>query len=73
VSRYSNVFLHDLGLGATIHKLRHRFGTQALHASGGNVRTAQEALRHRSITSTQRYTYVHPSEVRAAIEKIPPA
>lgn len=73
VSRYTNDFLKSIGIDSTMHKLRHRFGTQMLRAADGNVRIAQEALRHRAIASTQRYTFVEPTDVRAAIERIPSA
>jgi integrase/recombinase XerD len=71
VSRLANDHLHALGITHTFHKLRHRFGTQVLRSSGGNVRTAQEALRHMSIRSTQEYTKVEMTDVAAAVEGLP--
>jgi integrase len=71
VSRYANQHLHALGIPRTLHKLRHRYGTQILRSSGGNMRTAQVALRHASITSTQRYTLVDLDEVAGAAEHLP--
>lgn len=58
------------GINATAHQLRHSFGTNVLRASGGNVRTAQKALRHSSINSTAIYTRVDDSAVRDAISNI---
>ena len=70
VSHLANEHLHSLGIESTLHKLRHRFGTQVLRASG-NLRHAQEALRHRSITSTQIYTAVTNVELAAVVNAVP--
>jgi len=70
VSHLCNDHLHSLGINSTLHKLRHRFGTQVLRVSG-NLRHAQEALRHRSITSTQIYTQVTNIELAAAVAAVP--
>lgn len=60
VSDLSNGYLHRLGIVETIHKLRHRFATQAL-AAGLDVRLVQELLGHESIESTAIYTWVSTS------------
>ena len=53
----------------TIHGLRHTFATHLLERTG-NLRTVQEALRHRNIATTVRYTH-QPSEALAeALEAI---
>jgi len=51
---------------ATGHALRHRFGTNVLKASGGNLRVAQELLGHASVATTQIYTLVDDAELRSA-------
>jgi integrase len=71
VSQRANRHLRSLGIDRTFHKLRHRFGTQVLRAAGGNLRTAQDALRHASVRSTQEYTRIEMSEVSAAVEALP--
>jgi site-specific recombinase XerD len=71
VSQLGNRYLHRIGITATMHSLRHWFGTETLRASGGNVRVAQEALRHKSIMSTQLYTFVMPTDVHLAMEGLP--
>jgi integrase/recombinase XerD len=72
VSSMSNKFLHSIGISRSLHKTRHRFGTEILKSAGGNLRVTQEAMRHASIKSTELYTYVNPTEVAAAVEGLPP-
>lgn len=50
----------------TVHKLRHRFASVAYRQTR-NLRAVQEALGHRSLTTTQAYTAVDNAELRAAI------
>jgi site-specific recombinase XerC len=71
VSQAANEFLHEHGIAATLHQLRHRFGTQLLRTSGGNLREVQEALGHQSITSTTIYTLVETSSLAAAVAALP--
>ncbi len=53
------------------HQLRHWYGTEVLRAAGGNVRVAQELLRHESLATTALYTEVDATERRAAILGLP--
>lgn len=53
------------------HSLRHFFGTYVLRTSGGNLRVAQELMRHASVASTQLYTEVDIAERRAAVAALP--
>lgn len=55
VSATCNAYLAAVGAGATLHQLRHRFGTQALRVSGGDIRLVQEAMGHASIETTAIY------------------
>lgn len=59
------------GVDATAHQLRHWYGTKVLRAAGGNLRVAQELLRHSSPAVTARYTEVDDTERRAASVALP--
>ena len=53
--------------GWSMHKLRHRYASRG-YAGTHNIRAVQEALGHASVATTQRYTAVTSSEVRAVSE-----
>jgi integrase/recombinase XerD len=59
--------IRGAGVNGTAHQLRHRYGTAVLRASGGNLRVAQELLRHASPATTAGYTLVEDSEKRSAV------
>jgi integrase/recombinase XerD len=63
--------LRRAGVAASAHQLRHWFGTQTLRAAGGNLRTAQELLRHADANTTAGYTKVDDADRRAAILALP--
>ena len=54
----------------TMHRFRHWFGS-ALLDSCNNLRTVQEALRHKHVSSTQGYTLVRGGQRRLAIRSLP--
>lgn len=71
ISRYGRPFFDSIGLPeVTMHRFRHWFGTTLLDG-GADLRTVQEALRHRSVTSTQGYTLVRDEQRRIAIRTLP--
>lgn len=63
--------LEKLDLGATPHTLRHSYATHLLD-HGADLRSVQELLGHKSVTSTQRYTHVSPARKQAVHEKCHP-
>lgn len=71
VSHYANRHLHDCGTAATLHQLRHRFATQAYHASGRDLRAVQELLGHRDPATTAGYAAYDQAAAAAAVEAIP--
>ncbi len=54
LSRLVSEWLHDAGLDASAHGLRHTAATDMLRA-GAHVRDVQQALGHQSLATTQRY------------------
>ncbi len=75
VSRQSNRYLRRLGFRDTLHALRHRAASEALHASGGDVRMVQQLLGHANLATLHVYTLVRPAAVAAAVVGLarPPA
>lgn len=73
ISNLASAYLHDIGMDETLHQLRHFFGTSILETSGGNLRVAQDLLRHRSPATTAIYTAVRPRDTLQAALAIQPA
>jgi integrase len=53
--------------GYTMHKLRHRFATRGFNGTH-NLLAVQEALGHSSVATTQRYTAITLTDIRAVSE-----
>jgi integrase len=51
---YASRYLHELGIDATLHQGRHRFGT-AVWASTKDMLVTQQMLRHRDPSTTAGY------------------
>jgi integrase len=70
VSHLANQHLHDCGVSATLHQLRHRFGTQAYRASR-DLRVVQELLGHKNPSTTALYTAWDRASAAAAVAAVP--
>lgn len=70
VSKLVNDYLHRIGIPETLHQLRHRFGTQALRANGGDIRQVQELMGHASPATTAIYTLIDPSAAAPTVAAI---
>jgi integrase len=68
VSMRVGALFRRLGIAASLHQCRHRFGTMTYRASGHDLRVTQELMRHASPTSTALYTAVDPSEGSRVVE-----
>lgn len=66
VSREGSLFLAGLGIEATMHQLRHYFGSQALRACR-DLRVVQELLGHASPTTTAIYTAFSRAAAKEAV------
>jgi integrase/recombinase XerD len=80
LSGYVSSWLRDAGVkthagdGKTAHAWRHTFCTRIAEIADGDLRIAQRAMGHASITTTLRYTEgAGDSVVRAAVDRLPPA
>jgi integrase/recombinase XerC len=70
VSKLANEHLHDCGIPATLHQLRHRFGTQA-YRTRRDLRMTQELMGHASPATTAGYAAWDQAEARTALEDLP--
>lgn len=64
-------WMRSHGFPDRLHQARHWFGTEAYRSSGRDLRATQELLRHRTVVSTQIYTYVDPGPLRGAVDGLP--
>lgn len=72
VSNLANAYFHDrCGIPDTMHTLRHRFGTELLDVSGGDLRLVQDQLGHKNPATTAIYTKVKDRRAAAAVALLP--
>lgn len=69
VSERVNRHLHDHGISATAHALRHRFGTSLWRATHDALLVAR-VMGHASVDTTKGYVLISPDEAVAPIQQI---
>lgn len=69
VSKEGSLYFESLGIGATMHQLRHWFATHVQRATG-DLRTTQELLGHASPATTAIYAAYSQEEGRRAVAKL---
>lgn len=70
ISHTANAYLHQMGITATLHQLRHRFGTQ-LYQQTKDLRLVQETMGHARPEDTAGYAAHDAASAAAAVEAIP--
>ena len=70
VSKLANEHLHGLGITATLHQLRHRFGSSSYHISR-DLRAVQEWMGHAKPETTAGYVLVDQSDAAEVLEQLP--
>lgn len=71
LQKRANGYLHELGIPETLHQFRHWFGTKSYRATGRDLRTTQELMRHRSPVSTAGYTFIDQGDIGRALDALP--
>jgi len=70
VSKIANRHLLRCGVSATLHQLRHRFGTQAYRASH-DILAVKELMGHQSTATTTLYTLADQPAQVAVVQALP--
>ncbi|MDZ7697106.1 MAG: tyrosine recombinase XerC [Deltaproteobacteria bacterium] len=73
ISRMVRRYVNEMGMagGISTHSMRHTFATHLLDG-GADLRSVQELLGHKSLSSTQRYTHVSLDRLMAVYDQAHP-
>lgn len=69
ISKLCNEYLHDLGIDATLHQLRHWFVTKA-YAVDRDLVVTQELAGHENISTTRLYTWTDPGAAADTVNQL---
>lgn len=67
----ANRALRGLGIGHTLHTLRHWFATNVYRQSAQDIRLTQELMRHRSLAATAIYTAIDSPKASRVVALLP--
>lgn len=70
VSHILRSYIHDCGISASAHQLRHAFGTEMYRRSMGDLRMVQTLMGHSSPTTTAGYTQWNQDKAAAIIDTL---
>lgn len=70
VSQLGNEYLHGIGLDATMHQLRHWFGTTLYRTSGRDLLLVRDLMGHSSITTTTIYASYDRAGAATAVDAL---
>jgi integrase/recombinase XerC len=70
VSQMCNAYLHSMGITATLHQCRHRFGTET-HRVRRDLRMVQELMGHERPESTAGYVLVDQADAASVVARLP--
>jgi integrase/recombinase XerC len=70
ISQMSGEYLRSVGIRASLHRLRHWFGTETNHETH-DLRLVQELMGHASPSTTAGYAAIDQVEAVAAVEALP--
>lgn len=72
VSSLVSAYFHDIGVNATAHQLRHYAGTEWYRASGHDLLTTSQLLRHATVATTQIYAALDPTRPAQVVSRVRP-
>jgi integrase/recombinase XerD len=70
VSTLVSAYFRGIGVNATAHQLRHYAGTEWYRASGHDLLTTAQLLRHASVATTQTYAALDPTRPAEVVAKV---
>jgi site-specific recombinase XerD len=70
IQNYMEVADLDTDVDVTPHKFRHRFATDMLRATGGNLPVTQKTMGHAHPGTTAQYTHLVDADVDEAVQTL---